>query len=302
MAFSLVGLLLLSVAPTLGMLLLAAGADGHRLVGLPSGVVAGGAHGVGRPARPRAVGLSGRRQFRHRRSGRCSRRSSCVPRGQSSIAWCSLRRAARDRRCSSRVGSWSASIAPAGRTGAAPHGRQPRHRACRAGTWCCALRDPRRADLLEVLLSGQPDQLLHVLSDQQVPRLGAERADSPVRVSRRASPPAPSSADRSAIASAAKYVIWGSILGVLPFTLAAALRQPVLDRRPDGGHRPDPRVGVLGDPGLRAGTGAGPRRARSPASSSASRSAWAASAPRRSASSPTARASIPSTACAPTCR
>ena len=28
-----------------------------------------------------------------------------------------------------------------------------------------------------------------------------------------------------------KYVIWCSILGVLPFTLAAAVRQPVLDRR-----------------------------------------------------------------------
>ena len=45
--------------------------------------------------------------------------------------------------------------------------------------------------------------------------------------------------------------------------LRAAVRQPVLDRHPDGGDRPDPRVGVLGDPGLRAGARAGTGRARS---------------------------------------
>ena len=43
---------------------------------------------------------------------------------------------------------------------------QPKHASRRA-------RDPRRADLLEVLLPGEPDQLLHVLPDHEVPRVGA---------------------------------------------------------------------------------------------------------------------------------
>ena len=53
-----------------------------------------------------------------------------------------------------------------------------------------------------------------------------------------------------------KYVIWGSILGVLPFTLVLPYANlfwtgvlTVLDR-------PDPGLGLLGDPGLRAGAGA----------------------------------------------
>ena len=53
-----------------------------------------------------------------------------------------------------------------------------------------------------------------------------------------------------------KYVIWGSILGVLPFTLAAAPRQPVLDQRAHRADRPDPGLGLLGDPRLCAGAGA----------------------------------------------
>ncbi len=53
-----------------------------------------------------------------------------------------------------------------------------------------------------------------------------------------------------------KYVIWWSILGVLPFTLAAAVREPVLDGDADGDHRPGAGVGVLGDSGLRAGAAA----------------------------------------------
>ena len=64
MGFSLVGLLLLSVADNYPMILLAA-----ALVGIGSSVfhpevVARGAHGLGRPPRPRAVAVPGRRQHR----------------------------------------------------------------------------------------------------------------------------------------------------------------------------------------------------------------------------------------------
>ena len=76
MAFTLVGLLLLSVAATLGAILRRRRADGRRLVGLPSGVVA-----RSRAWRPAAGTASRSRCSRSaatsgRRSARCWRRSS----------------------------------------------------------------------------------------------------------------------------------------------------------------------------------------------------------------------------------
>ena len=53
-----------------------------------------------------------------------------------------------------------------------------------------------------------------------------------------------------------KKVIWLSILGVLPMTLLLALCFATADRRPEHADRLHHRLGVLGDPGLRAGTGA----------------------------------------------
>jgi FSR family fosmidomycin resistance protein-like MFS transporter len=88
MGFSLVGLLLLSVAGRLGSLLLAAG-----LVGVGSSVFhpessrVAGWHRAG--ARHGAVGLSGRRQ-RRLRHGPAARGLLVLPRGQISVAWCSL--------------------------------------------------------------------------------------------------------------------------------------------------------------------------------------------------------------------
>ena len=57
-----------------------------------------------------------------------------------------------------------------------------------------------------------------------------------------------------------KYVIWVSILGVLPVHPGAALRRPVLDRRADRADRRDHGVGLLGHPGLCAGADARPGR------------------------------------------
>ena len=58
----------------------------------------------------------------------------------------------------------------------------------------------------------------------------------------------------------AKTVIWFSILGVLPFTLALPYADLFWTDVLAVAHRPDPVVGLLGDRGVRAGTGAGPRR------------------------------------------
>ena len=64
MGFTLIGLLLLAAAWTYSLLLVAAALVGRRVVGLPPGIVARRPDGLGRAAWPGAVGLSGRRQRR----------------------------------------------------------------------------------------------------------------------------------------------------------------------------------------------------------------------------------------------
>ena len=53
-----------------------------------------------------------------------------------------------------------------------------------------------------------------------------------------------------------KYVMWVSILGALPFTLLLPYVEPVLDRRPDDHHRAGDGLGLLGHRRVRAGAGA----------------------------------------------
>ena len=76
------------------------------------------------------------------------------------------------------------------------------------------------AVVLQAALRLEPVELLHLLSDRQVRRLDPGRADLSLHLPRRQRGRARSSAARSATASAARYVIWFSILGALPFTLA----------------------------------------------------------------------------------
>ena len=64
MTFTLVGLLLLSMAPTFGLVLAAVALRRHRLVDLPPGVVARRPDGLRRASRLRPVVLPGRRQRR----------------------------------------------------------------------------------------------------------------------------------------------------------------------------------------------------------------------------------------------
>ena len=98
-----------------------------------------------------------------------------------------------------------------------------------------------------------------------------------------------------------KLVIWVSILGVLPFTLAlpyANLLGPWCSRSSSA----CPGLGLLRRSWSTRRSWCPGRSAWSPASSSASPSAWAASAPPCWASSPTGRASATSTISAPSCR
>ena len=155
-----------------------------------------------------------------------------VPHGQSSLAWCGLIAVAAIVLLA-QVGRWSAHHrppathpAPRRGLGAAP-GSVARPRRRRAA-------GARRADLLEVLLSRQPEQLLHLLLDQQVRAVGAERADSPVRVPRRGG-----GGNDSRRPDRRSHRAEVGDLGIDPRRLSvhvrAAARQPVLDRRAVGG-------------------------------------------------------------------
>ena len=161
--------------------------------------------------------------------------------------------------------------------------------------------DPVGADLLQIVLSGEPQQLLHLLSDQQIRRVGRERADPPVRVSRldrgrHADRRAGRRPDRAQIRD----------LGLdrrgHPVHAGAALCRAVLDRDPDRRDRADPRVGDLGDRRLRARPRAGKDRHDLRDCSSACRSGSPGSARPCSASWPTRPASTRSTRSARFCR
>ena len=183
MGFSLVGLLLLSVASTFPDAPRRRRPGRHRLVGVPPGVVARS------PGWPPAAGTAWRSRCSRsaatsaRRSARCSRRSSSCRGGS---------RASPGARCwrSSaivvlwRIGGWyriAAGRRRAGQRGSPPSAGASRHALPAAGR--LVARDPGGADLLQVLLPGEPEQLLHLLPDQQVSRVGAHRADRSVRVS-----------------------------------------------------------------------------------------------------------------------
>ena len=141
-----------------------------------------------------------------------------LPRGQSSIAWFSLAALL------AIVCCWpvsAAGIAPAGDRG----GRRQARAAAIAARGCRAARSRRRSAILMLLIfskyfySGEPDQLLHVLPD---------RANSTCRCRpRRCICSCSWARSRSGTFIGGpigdrigrKYVIWCSILGVLPFTL-----------------------------------------------------------------------------------
>ena len=182
MGFTLVGLLLLAFAASYALLLGRGRAGRHGLLGVPSGVLARGPHGLRRPARPGAVAVPGRRQLSARRSARCSRPSSCC-RAASRASPGSPLAALLGMLVLFKVGplvqgAWPGATAARAATGqrracARPQARAPRHRGA-AG-----------ADFLEVFLPRQHHQLLHLLSDRPFPAVGAACAAAPVHLPRR---------------------------------------------------------------------------------------------------------------------
>ena len=230
MGFTLLGLLLLVHADSFPVLLLAA-----ALVGIGSSVF--------HPESPRAwrgMASGGRHGFAQSlfqvggnvgsAIGPLLAAFIVVPRGQGSIAWFSLvALLAIIVLC--RVGAWY-SAHRAGRTRPSRGGDMRADLRCR--------RDRRRArraagaDLLEVLLHGQPQQLLHLLPDRAVRRVGAARADLSVRLPRRGRRSGTFVGGPIGDRFGRKRVIWFSILGVAALHAGAALRRPVLDGRADG--------------------------------------------------------------------
>ena len=106
--------------------------------------------------------------------------------------------------------------------------------------------------VLEVLLSFQHLQLLHLLPDQQISSLGAKRADSPVRF------PGSDRAghlrrrpDRRSHRPQVRHLVLHS--RGPPVHLGTALRESVLDRHSHGVHWPDSGVGICGHYCLCAG-------------------------------------------------
>ena len=260
MSFTLAGLLLLAFAWTYPLLLLAA-----ALVGVGSSVFHPESSRVARMA---SGGQHGLAQSIFQVGGNAGSAIGpllaaflIAPYGQRSIIWCTLLAVA-GIILTFRIGTLAA-CAPAshveGRNGRRTQSAAPAsaHRAAARG-W--RHRHPRGADLLEVFLPREPDQLLHVLSDHQVPRLGAERAAAPLPLSRRRrrrnDPRRP---DWRSNRPQAGHL--GLDPRRAPVLTAAAARQSLLDRGARRRDWADSGVRLLGDCRLRAGAHAGPGRA-----------------------------------------
>ncbi len=179
MALTLVGLLTLSIAPTFGTLLCAA-----ALVGMGSAVFHPESSRVARLA---SGGQHGLAQSLFQVGGNAGSAIGpllaafiVLPHGQGSVAWFSLA-ALLGMAVLLNVGSLVEEEQASG-CGIARSWR----RAASPGTQDCPRNiHPACSHLFEILLSGEPEQLLHVLSDQPVPCVGTERATAPVPVSGR---------------------------------------------------------------------------------------------------------------------
>ncbi len=127
--------------------------------------------------------------------------------------------------------------APGGRAEAGGPGRDPESQGGRRH---------RRATgpgVLQVLLPGQHHQLLHLLPDREVPPVGGVGPAAPLRLPRRGGGGDDRRrTDRGQVRAQIRDLVFGA--GRAALHPAPAPRQPVLDRTPDGDHRPDPGLGL----------------------------------------------------------
>ena len=137
-----------------------------------------------------------------RPSVRCSQPSSCCHWARGVLPWFGLS-ALLGIFVLTRVGHWARDPRLRAPGAAGPQGwRRSRPSAPDAGAR--RHRGAAGPDLQQVLLPGEPHQLLHLLSDRAFPSRGAQRPDHAVHLPRAPWPWAPSSADRWAIGLAAR--------------------------------------------------------------------------------------------------
>ena len=226
------------------------GADRYRLLDLSPGGFARGATGLGRAVRAGAIDLSGRRQRRLglRSLAGGSDHHSLWPGARGLVR--SVRRV-----CSVRA------------LPDQPLVRQPLEPVqaqTRPGGDSRLVQGPGdqrvggagAAGVLQVFLHGQFHQLLHLLPDRKIRPVGGQFATAPVPVS-----------GCSRCGDLLRWADWrqdraqGGDLVFDPGCRAVhpgfAARRSVLDQHPERGHRFHPGFGVLGDCGVRPGTGAG---------------------------------------------
>ena len=216
MGFSLIGLLLLASAASYPGLLVAA-----ALVGSGSAVLHPESSRVARMAAGSQPGLA---QAVFQLGGNLG--SSLGPlfaagivlrNGQSSVAWFGIA-AVTAMILLARVGHWYKAHGLARmRSHAARSGARL---SCRDGKVRVLGRRARRADLLEVLLHGEHVELLHLLSNRPIRRARCGRRRSCCSCFWRRWRLAPWLGGKLGDRFGRKFVIWASILGVLPFTLA----------------------------------------------------------------------------------
>ena len=203
------------------------------------------------------VAVPGRRQLRlrDRPPARRVRRTALRP---ERIAWFSILALIGSAVAVRQVGRWARAISPP------PEGRpRPPPGACRAGG-VTAIGIPRPAGLLEICLSTEPDELLHLLPDRAVPGSACGPRSSPaVPCSSARWRSAPMPAGRSATKIGRKAVIWVSILRGPALHPDPAACQPVLDRGSERDHRHGDRLRLLSDPRLCPDPGAPGMSARS---------------------------------------
>ena len=182
-----------------------------------------------------------------RRSGRCSRPSSCFPTGSAaspgspSLALLAMVLLA-------GIGAWYGKTLKLKRETHAERARGDRRGDARQGRTLD--RHPDGADLLQALLSRQHHELLHLLSDPHLTGCTVQQAQLHLFIFLGAVAAGTVIGGPIGDRIGARRVIWWSILGVLPFTLAlpyvglsgTAILSVIIGA--------DPRLGLSGDPRL----------------------------------------------------
>ena len=179
-----------------------------------------------------------------------------VPHGQGSVLWFALL-ALLGIAVLTWVGSWYRAHLVEAKTRAARDSASAPPAVHPPGLDCP--RRPRRADLFEIFLPRQPNELLHFLSHPEVPLSRPGRAVSSVSFSLRRRPRHHHRrADRRSLRAQARHLDFHPRRRAVHHRPAP--RQSALDRHPRRHHRAHSGLGLFRDPGLRAGTGPGKNR------------------------------------------